>query len=199
MSNKEKRPGTNIIKITKDQWPFIIKLLAVAFLGIVILNFANIFNTPKQTATDLLPVEKNNEGEEETGQLPDDLALEKRLENILSKMDGVGSASVSIVFSEGPTKEYAVNVSTTNKEIQEKDQSGGTRTTNEKTETGQMVMINGNAQPVLVKESMPKIQGVLIVAEGVEDPAVKERLFKAVQTLLQVPAHRITISSRNGG
>lgn len=199
MSNKEKRPGTNIIKITKDQWPFIIKLLAVAFLGIVILNFANILNTPKQTATDLLPVEKNNEGEEETGHLPDDLALEKRLENILSKMDGVGSASVSIVFSEGPTKEYAVNVSTTNKEIQEKDQSGGTRTTNEKTETGQMVMINGNAQPVLVKESMPKIQGVLIVADGVEDPAVKERLFKAVQTLLQVPAHRITISSRNGG
>ena len=101
-------------------------------------------------------------------------------------------------YEEGPTKEYAVNVSTTAKEIEEKI-SRGVRTTNEKTETGQMVMVNGNSEPVLIKESMPKIQGVLIVAEGVNNPVVKERVFKAAQTLLQVPAHRITICTKNGG
>jgi len=199
MNNQEKGPRTGIFKITKDQWPFFIKLLVVAFVGIVILNLANIFTAPKPAALDFNREETNTGGGEETGYLPDDISLEMRLEEILSQMEGVGETSVSIIFAEGPTREYAVNVSTTAKEIQEKDQSGGVRTTNEKTETGQMVMIDGNAKPVLVKESMPKIQGVLIVAEGVDNPQVKERVFKAVQTLLQVPAHRITISSRNGG
>jgi len=199
MSNQEKGPRTGIFKITKDQWPFIIKLLVVAFVGIVILNLANIFSAPKPAAVDFNQEETTTGRGEEIGYLPDDISLEMRLEEILSQMEGVGETSVSIIFAEGPTREYAVNVSTTAKEIQEKDQSGGVRTTNEKTETGQMVMIDGNAKPVLVKESMPKIQGVLIVAEGVDNPQVKERVFKAVQTLLQVPAHRITISSRNGG
>jgi len=189
----------NIFKFTKDQWPFFIKLLAIAFVGIVILNFAGIFTGQKPAATDLIPENPITNSGEETAYLPDDITLEKRMESILGEMDGVGKTSVTIFFAEGPTREYAVNVSTTAKEIEEKDQAGGVRKTNEKTETGQMVMVDGNAEPVLVKESMPKIQGVLIVAEGADNPVVKERLFKAVQTLLQVPAHRITISSRNGG
>lgn len=194
-----KKPLLNIFKVTKDQWPFVLKLLTIAFVGIVILNFANFFYGPKIMPTDGITGEKPPDPQDEASYVPDDLTLERRLEKILSQMAGVGDASVSIVYAEGPTKEYAVNVSTTAKEIEEKDQSGGLRTTNEKTETGQMVMVEGDAQPVLVKESMPKIQGVLIVAQGVEDPAVKEKLFKAVQTLLQVPAHRITICPRNGG
>jgi len=198
-NNEHNKPPMNIFKFTKDQWPFILKLLIVAFFGIVILNFANIFYAPKPTATESITGKHLTINEEESSYVPEDITMEKRLENILSKMDGVGDVSVSIVYAEGPTKEYAINVSTTTKEIQEKDQSGGVRTTNEKMENGQMVMVEGNAQPVLVKESMPIIQGILIVAEGVEDPVVKEKLFKAVQTLLQVPAHRVTICSRNGG
>lgn len=200
MSNNEnKKPPLNIFKITKDQWPFILKLLVIAFFGIVILNFANIFYSPKPTTTEVIPNDNQSTIGEEEAYIPEDITLENRLENILSQMEGVGNASVSIIYSEGPTKEYAVNVSTTAKEIEEKDQSGGVRTTNEKTESGQMVMVEGNVQPVLVKESMPKIQGVMIVADGAENPEVKEKLFKAVQTLLQVPAHRITICPRNGG
>ncbi|HHT64356.1 MAG: hypothetical protein ACOX4H_01400 [Bacillota bacterium] len=196
MNNKEKSPRTNIFKITKDQWPFIFKLLVIAFVGIIILNFASLFNGP-QTGN----IQEKNivDTGTETAHLSDEITLEKKLEKILSEMEGVGNTSVSIVYEEGPTKEYAVNVSTTAKEIEEKDQSGGVRTTNEKTETGQMVMVNGNSEPVLIKESMPKIQGVLIVAEGVNNPVVKERVFKAAQTLLQVPAHRITICTKNGG
>lgn len=198
-NNEHNKPQMNIFKITKDQWPFIFKLLIIAFFGILILNFANIFYAPKPTITESIPGENLTNNEGEASYVPDDITLEKRLETILSEMEGVGGVSVSVVYAEGPTREYAINVSTTAKEIQEKDPSGGVRATNEKTESGQMVMVEGNEQPVLVRESMPKIQGVLIVAKGVEDPLVKEKLFKAVQTLLQVPAHRITICPRNGG
>jgi len=187
---------TKKFKITKDQGPFIFKLLIVAMAGIVILNFANIFYRPQEQNITGTPAK--TEGAQED-YLSEDLILEKRLEGILGQISGVGNVSVSVVFAEGPTREYAVNVSTTAKEIEEKDQSGGVRTTTERTENGEMVMVEGRQQPVLVKESMPKIQGVLVVAQGAENPYVKEKLFKAVQTLLQVPAHRITIYSKNGG
>jgi stage III sporulation protein AG len=198
----EKESLLQIFKITKDQWPFILKLVAIAVIGIAILNFANVMNSPESTTTNnLIPDTGENSfiNEGEGVVVTDNHSLEKRLEDVISKMDGVEKATVSIVYAEGSTREYAINVSTTEKFIEEKDQVGGIRTTNEQTESGQMVMVQGNSEPVLVKESMPKIQGVLVVAKGVENPVVKERVFKAVQTLLQIPAHRITISSRNGG
>ncbi|ATW24028.1 hypothetical protein [Candidatus Formimonas warabiya] len=201
MVNKEnKNKVPTIFKITKDQWPFVFKLLTIAFVGIVILNFANFFSGPKAADSQASLLPKNQDtGNDQLVYVPDSNTLESQLENILSEIDGVGDVSVSLVFAEGPTKEYAVNVNTTAREIQEKDQSGGIRTTNEKTENGQMVMGEGNAQPVLVKESMPKIQGILIVAQGAENPLVKEELFQAAKTLLQIPAHRITICSKKGG
>ncbi len=199
--NKENKHSLqSIFKITQDQWPLMTKLLIIAFVGIIIMNFANYFYGAKPSSVKPSQEEtKNNINHEVTDYVTDDTSLEKRVEQILSKMNGVGEVSVSIIFAEGATKEYAVNVNATTREIEEKDQSGGVRTTTEKTENDQMVMVEGNQQPVLVKESMPKIQGVLIVAQGAGDPLVKEKLFKAAQTLLQVPAHRITICQKNGG
>jgi stage III sporulation protein AG len=39
---------------------------------------------------------------------------------------------------------------------------------------------------VVVRESMPKVYGVLVVAQGADDPLVREALFDAVQGLLPV-------------
>ena len=120
------------------------------------------------------------------------------MERILGEIVGVGKVSVSVIYAEGPTREYAVNVSSTQRDTEEKDQAGGVRSTKEITENGEVVLLEGNQQPVMIKESMPKIQGVLVVADGAEDPLVKEKVFKAVQGLLQVPAHRITVCTRGG-
>jgi stage III sporulation protein AG len=200
LSNENKFNWLNIIKVTKDQWPFIFKLLTVAFIGIVILNFANTFYKPQKAEQPALQKESiSSQKKDAENFVTDDISLEKRLETILKQIHGAGTVSATVVFAEGPTCEYAVNVSTTSKEIEEKDQNGGVRTTHERTENGEVVMVDGNQQPILVKESMPKIQGVLIVAQGADNPYVKEKLFNAVQTLLQVPAHRITVCNKNGG
>lgn len=202
LSEKELKSGSSLFKITKDQWPFFMKMLGIALLGVIILLLGSVLRPSSSKEVSFMPSEtRGTELLEEEGQLNDDpteLTLEKSLEEILSKMEGVGSTSVSIVYAEGKTKEYAINVSTTAREIEEKDQSGGVRSTLEKTEAGQMVTIDGHAQPVLVKESMPKIQGVLVVASGAKDPLIREKLFRTVQTLLQVPAHRVSISTKKG-
>jgi len=129
-------------------------------------------------------------------------ALEQRLERILTKMDGVGNVSVSVVFKESPEYEYAVNVSTSEKSITESDQSGGNRVTLDTTESGQLVLVrsanNTGEKPVVVKEIKPEILGVLVVAQGASNPLVKAELTRAVQTLLGISLDQVTVVSGEG-
>jgi len=39
---------------------------------------------------------------------------------------------------------------------------------------------------------------VLVIAEGAQDPRVKEALHNAVKTLLDIPANRITVEAMGG-
>lgn len=194
MSEEKKNWWGGIFKITNGQMPLMKKLLAIALAGILVLYFADSMRQTSQKPTAGREKTEVPAGENSTS--ANNVDLEKQLEAILTQMDGVGEVSVSITYSEGLTREYAVNTNQTEKEIQEKDGSGGTRITTEKAETGEVVMGTGNQEPVLLRESMAKIQGVLVVAQGADDPLVKERLFEAVQSLLQVPAHRVTVCSK---
>ncbi|MGI6066542.1 MAG: hypothetical protein ACOYI2_08635 [Bacillota bacterium] len=197
MVEERKNNFLGILKLTKDQIPFIVKMVVAAFIGILVLNLASMFQKPTPQPEPFSPIVEDNSVQKEVVSVHDE-GLEDSLERILGEIAGVGKVSVSVVYAEGPTREYAVNVSSTERETEEKDQAGGVRITKEITQNGEVVMLEGNQQPVMVKESMPKIQGVLVVADGVKDPLVKEKLFKAVQGLLQVPAHRITVYTRGG-
>ena len=50
-----------------------------------------------------------------------------------------------------------------------------------------------NGEPVIVNKIYPTIKGVVIVASGSEDFAVKMDILNAVQTLLEISAEDITI------
>ena len=58
-------------------------------------------------------------------------------------------------------------------------------------------MQNGNVasgnSPVVVKEKQPEIQGVLVVAQGANNSMVKQAITESAQTLLGIPAHRVTV------
>ena len=51
----------------------------------------------------------------------------------------------------------------------------------------------GNQEPYLSNERYPKISGVVVVAEGGEDPHVIQNIQEAVQELFQVEAHKIKV------
>lgn len=121
--------------------------------------------------------------------------LEAKLSNVLSQLKGAGSVVVSITTENGSVQEYAKNVTVDSKTIQEKDTSGGTRTTTENKQTEQILVSreNGIEHPVAVQEIKPLIKGVLVIAEGAYDSTVKANLTKAVETCLGVPAYRVTV------
>lgn len=119
--------------------------------------------------------------------------LEQRLAAVLSRIQGAGRVSVSVTFARSAQTEYAINASTTVRTTDETTEGGQTRSTREQTSTDNLVLADGNGGPVMVQQSMAEVQGVLVVAEGGDNPAVRAQIAEALQNLLAVPAHKIVI------
>lgn len=126
--------------------------------------------------------------------------LENELNIILSKIQSAGRVSVMITLNSSSELIPAKDKSSSNRIIDEKDTEGGTRITNEINTDDKVVFQNkegGGSLPLVLKEMKPKIQGVIVVADGAKDAKVKLKLSKAVQTVLNVPAYKVTVLERN--
>ncbi|MDF2839751.1 MAG: hypothetical protein K0Q99_522 [Clostridia bacterium] len=126
--------------------------------------------------------------------------LERKLIDILAEIQNAGKVSVMITLKTGTEIIPAKDESFTDKNTDEKDVEGGTRNIIEKNTTDQVVFMNdqgGTSKPLVLKEVNPEIKGVIIVAEGAKDPKVKLQLTEAVQTVLDVPAYRVSVFESN--
>ena len=103
--------------------------------------------------------------------------LEEKLKNILSQI------------------QPAFNTNTTTEETKEVDQQGGERTVTTSSENKTMITSSSN-EPIVIKTNQPKINGVIVVATGAKDLTVKETLYSAVQTALQVQGHQVEIYTK---
>jgi stage III sporulation protein AG len=125
--------------------------------------------------------------------------LENKLKNILEQISGVGEVSVMITLKVGKEIIPASNVIETESETNERDSDGGTRTVLQQSTDKKVVMRNGSGtedQPLIVKEIMPEVKGVIVVAVGAEKPEVEAKLTEAVQTVLGIPAFRVKVYPR---
>jgi len=123
---------------------------------------------------------------------------EEKLKSILSKIKGAGEVDVMITFVSSNEAVPAVDVTTSQNTTQEKDKEGGTRNINETNKENSIVYeeSQGVKKPFVVKEILPKVKGVVIVAEGAGDAEVRSNLTKAAQALLEVSAHKIQVFQR---
>lgn len=118
--------------------------------------------------------------------------LEKKLENILRKIDGVGEVAVLITYSESNSIVPIYNVNTNKSTIEETDSNGGKRTT--QTEESQTEVIkDSNSDIVTEKVIMPKIEGAIITAEGGANSAVKSNIVSAVEAVTGLATHKIQV------
>lgn len=175
------------------------RLIMLAALGLVLVAAGNFLAHPSRSgsAPQAVPapaaVPPNPTGGYEE-------QLEAKLTAILAQVKGAGAVAVNVTLESGPNKEYAKNVVKESKTIQEKDSTGGTRTTTEARETEQLTLSkeSGADRPVLVREARPVVKGVLVVAAGAADSRVKAELTRAVETVLGIPAYRITVLPQKG-
>ncbi|HIE12152.1 MAG TPA: hypothetical protein EYP63_01800 [Desulfotomaculum sp.] len=124
--------------------------------------------------------------------------LAERVKAVLQSVRGAGAVEVSIRLAGSTKTEHAVNTSTGKRVTEEKEKTGLNRTTSEKTQSGEVVIVRDGQREkaVIENEKAPRILGVLIVAEGAADPPVKAEIFRAAQVALGVEAHRILVLPR---
>jgi stage III sporulation protein AG len=170
---------------------FLLPLIILLGVGVIFLvgGRALYVTTPKEIQGEAIVTIKNpnNFGSD----------LEKELETILSKIQGVGRVSVLITYESGKEIITATNTSQKTTITDERDTQGGIRTisTNESTETVAIIRDGNKDQPIILKEIHPKIKGVLVVVEGASEPNVKMEVFRVMQSLLNISAYRIQVQT----
>ena len=120
--------------------------------------------------------------------------VENRLQTVLSEIKGAGNVKVMINYSGTSEIVTAVTKNTSTDKTTDKGSSTN-RVTESTTEVTEPVIIqqNGEDTPVIIKEILPDIVGVIVVAEGAKDMSVKINLISAIQTLLNVSANKVEI------
>lgn len=118
--------------------------------------------------------------------------LEKKLENILSKIDGVGDVSVLITYSESSTLIPIYNISSSTSTVEEKDTSGGIRTT--ETQNNQKDVITDSSSNVITEKMiMPVVEGAIVTAEGASNSNTKSNIIMAVEAVTGLATHKIQV------
>lgn len=121
--------------------------------------------------------------------------LEERLTDILSRTAEVGEVKVMITLKSSRElvveKEQSVNRSSTN----ESDSQGGTRTVSQMN-SGESTVYRtegGASEPYVIKTLAPRIEGVVVVAQGAGEGTVDRSIVEIAQALFGVEAHKVKV------
>lgn len=148
-------------------------LIVSAIVGVLIMIIP--FNSGRQASE---TKQENDKEIIDTSNVKFSSDLEKKLENILSKISGVGEVNVLIVYSSS----YEDVV------LKDKDADGSEKTVF-KTNSSQN-------SPYITKLNYPEISGVIIVADGGDKNEIKTALSDAVSSTLAIPIHKVKIFER---
>ncbi|QSZ26512.1 stage III sporulation protein AG [Aceticella autotrophica] len=183
-------------KILKTDSKTVHDLIIIFIIGLIILIGASVFVKPQ-------PTNKNNDKQMVIKQdINNDYAkeVENNLKNVLSKIHGVGKVDVMITLNTDEEVVAATDSVQSETSTNEKDNNGGTRVTTQ-TETNNKIVTSqtttGQNQPIILKKVMPEIRGVIVVAEGADNPNIQYQLLSAVQTALGIPAYKVKVISSN--
>lgn len=121
--------------------------------------------------------------------------LEENLEDILSKITGVGKVKVLVTYSETSEVVAMYNEKNTLNNTEETDTNGGVRKI-EQTDTDKEIIYeekNGQKTPITQKVIMPKIEGAIVTAEGASNPVIKTNIIQAVSAATGISTYRIQV------
>lgn len=124
---------------------------------------------------------------------------ERNLEQLLSQVDGIGEVNVMITLKNSSEKVVEKDKENTQDLMEEEDSEGGTRSTKQSADKEATVFTmdresaEGEGTPYVTKELSPVVEGVVVVAEGGDDPRIAAQIHEAVQALFSVESHRIKI------
>ncbi|WP_077616630.1 stage III sporulation protein AG [Caenibacillus caldisaponilyticus] len=119
---------------------------------------------------------------------------EESLKEILGKIMGVSDVDVMITLETDAQNVYEKDAKTDQSRTSEEDHSGGTRDQSETSRDEKTVIVDANNKgPIIVTRKSPIIRGVVIVADGVQNPTVKSWVIDAASSVLDIPSYRVVV------
>lgn len=183
-----------IEKLTKDgKNKYLINLMIIALVGILILIASSMFKDNNASVKTSAKINDNQTESQDTKNY--ELQLENKLKSILQRTEGIGNVSVMIYFEGGDEQIPAVNVTDSTSTTEEKDASGGVRSTTQKNTGSTVVTTNDGSknEPLILKQNKPKVTGVYVVAEGAEDEITQLKINKAVTDLFNISPDKVAV------
>ena len=121
--------------------------------------------------------------------------LEMKLEDILSKIQGVGEVNVFINYSESSEIIPMYNESTQTSNTEETDTSGGTRTIEETDSQKEIIYEESDGEKTVITQKViePQIEGAIITAKGAGSAEVKTSIIQAVEAVTGLATHKIQV------
>lgn len=120
---------------------------------------------------------------------------EEATEKILSSVEGIGKVEVMLTLSSSEQKITLQDGSNTSEETTQSAQSGGSRM-DSKSQSGEesvLVKKNGEEIPYVVQVQAPVVEGVVVVAQGIDSGKKKTEIIEAIQALFPVETHKIKV------
>ena len=178
-------------KLKQSDW------LILVLAGILILIIALPTDTKEKKQAE--EAKENISKENNTMEASKD-EIERKLEDILEKINGAGDVKVMITYQDSGTQVVEKDKNTSENSLEESGSTGGVRSTKEQQLQESTVYEEADAgnTPFVSKELLPKVEGLLIVASGGDNQKVKQNISEAVLALFQVEAHRIKIVKMSG-
>jgi stage III sporulation protein AG len=192
VSKEKEEDGNNKKKIEN-----LVVLIIILIITVIVINV--IWNGDKEDSEEQKNTVSNKKLASENEQIEEvsssTYELSEELENILSKIDGVGDVNVMITYSQTSQTIPLYNEDTSVKNTEESDTSGGTRKVTE-TDTKKDVIYkesNGEKEPITQSIISPKIEGAIVTAKGANDANIKAKIIQAVEAVTGLSTHKIQV------
>ena len=121
--------------------------------------------------------------------------LENQLKRILQQVEGVGMVDVAITLESTGSK--TVEKDTPDSSSSSEKSGGGESEKSEnrsiQEETVYLEDADGTKTPYVIKETMPEVRGVLVIAQGADDPRIVAEIKEAAMALFHLDAHKIKV------
>ena len=124
--------------------------------------------------------------------------LEDDLKRILLQVDGVGEVDVAVTMESTGRKLVEKDVPLSESSVDETGNGTNSKKESKNSEEATVYLENadGTKAPYVVEETMPVVRGVLVVAQGADDPQVVAEIKEAAMALFHLEAHKIKVMKR---
>ena len=124
--------------------------------------------------------------------------LEDDLKRILLQVDGVGEVDVAVTMESTGRKLVEKDMPQSESTVDETGSGTSSKRDNKSSEETTVYLENadGTKTPYVIEETMPEVRGVLVVAQGADDPQVVAEIKEAAMALFHLEAHKIKVMKR---